>query len=178
VKYADARAARVPLVTIEIPPSVWAQTWAERPIEPVTVGLRSLAETTLSEVTGAAMTKANRLVPGGDEHSKIWADEYNQGITIFALGRALCRPECADVPWWDYPDLQAPIAFSPAGAAWLYARFAAAMVSASVLASEEDPGALLVALGALAGGVDRLSPARRSQASRHLRAALDILEGG
>jgi hypothetical protein len=180
MKYADARKAkeaRRPLVVVDVPPSVWAQTWTERPVEVVTVGLRSLAETTLSEITGAAQTYANRFVPGGDERSEIWAGEYSAAVRFFSLGRALCQPDCADVPWWDYPDLLAPTAFGPEGSAWLYARFEAAVVGASVLASEEDPaelaGPVLEAVGAAAS----LPAARRSQAARHLRAALDVLQG-
>ena len=120
MKYADAARAKDanrPLATQEVPPSVWAQTWTERPREPVTVGLRSLAEVVLSEITGAAQSEANRVMPGGDERSAIWAGEYSAAVRRITLGRALCQPDCADVPWWDYPDLMSAQAFSPEGAA-------------------------------------------------------------
>lgn len=178
MKFADVRAARAPLVIVECPPSIWAQTWTERPLDVVRIGLRSLSETTLGEVTGAAMTRANTLAPGGDETSSLWVDAYNAAVQLSAVGRAACQPDCADVPWWEYPDLQAPQQLSPAGAAWLYARLSAAVVSSSVLASEEAPDGLLVALLARSASFDALAPARRSQVSRHLRAALDALGGG
>lgn len=171
-----AKEARKPIATVEVPPSVWAQSWADRPLEPVTVGLRSLSEVQLSEVTGAAQSHANRIVPGGDERSQIWAGEYSAAVRFLSLGRALCQPDCADVPWWDYPDLLAPLALSPEGAAWLFARFTAAVVGSSVLAAEEDPAELAAQVMGAASGASQLSPARRSQVARHLRAAIDILQ--
>lgn len=177
MKYADARAARRPIGTVEIPPRVWAQTWTERPLESVTCGWRSLGETVLSEVTGAALTRANAQVPAGDETSALWRDEFNASVRVLTIGRALTQPDCADVPWWSYPDMIAPMALSQEGAAWLFARFEAAMVSASILASEEAPGELLSALGAARDRLASLTPAKASQAARHLRTVLDILGG-
>ena len=112
---AQAKDARRPLAVQEVPPRVWAQTWLERPLEVVIVGFRSLAETTLSEITGAAQTHANRIVPAG-EGSALWADEYSAAVRFLSLGRAMTQPDCADAPWWDYADLLAPQAFSPEGA--------------------------------------------------------------
>jgi hypothetical protein len=182
VKYAAALAAkeaRRPIAVVDVPVSVWAQTWLDRPIEVVTVGLRSLSEVTLSEITGAAATHAGKFVPGGDERSAIWAAEYSAAVRYTSLGRALCQPDCADAPWWDYPDMMSAQAFTPEGAAWLFARLETAMVGASVLASEEDPAELAASVAGLAGGaVAGLSPAKRSQVARHLRAALDVLQGG
>lgn len=179
MKYAEARTqkeARRPIVVVAVPPSVWAQTWPDRPVEAAEIGLRSLSEAALSEVTGASMARANRCHPGGDERSKLWTDEYNRVAVAYAVARALCQPDCADVPWWDYPDMMAPIAFTAEGAAWLYARLEAAMVAASPLASEEPAADLYAALGPLLGCVAHLSPARCAQVSRHLRAALDVLQ--
>jgi hypothetical protein len=177
VKYADARAARRPIGTVEIPPRVWAQTWTERPLEAVTCGWRSLGETVLSEVTGAALTRANAQVPGGDETSALWRDEFNASVRMITIGRALTQPDCADVPWWSYPDMIAPMALSPEGAAWLFARYEVALVSASILASEEAPAELLATLVAARERFATLTPAKASQASRHLRTVLDILGG-
>ena len=173
---AQAKDARRPLAVQEVPPRVWAQTWLERPLEVVIVGFRSLAETTLSEITGAAQTHANRIVPAG-EGSALWADEYSAAVRFLSLGRAMTQPDCADAPWWDYADLLAPQAFSPEGAAWLYARFSAAVVAGSPLASDEDPEELAGLVLGLAGAAADMSAARRSQVARHLRAALDVLQG-
>ncbi len=171
-----AKEARKPIATVEVPPSVWAQTWTDRPTEPVVVGFRSLSEMALSEITGAAQTIANRWVPGGNERSPIWAEQYSAAVRYTSVGRALCQPDCADVPWWDYPDAVSPIAFSPEGAAWLFARLETALVASSVLASEEEPAELAAAI--VEASTRELSPARRSQAARLLRAALDVLRGG
>ena len=148
MKYADAQRAKDanrPLAVEEVPPSVWAQTWTERPREPVMIGLRSLAEVVLSEITGAAQTEANRIAPGGDDRSAIWAAEYSAAVRRISLGRAMCQPDHADVGWFNYPDLESAQAFSPEGAAWLFARLDAAIVGCSVLASEEDPAGPLEA---------------------------------
>jgi hypothetical protein len=181
VKFADAqrmKEARRPIAVEDVPPSVWAQTWAERPLEVVRVGLRSLGEVVLSEITGAAQTIAGRVVPGGDERSQIWADEYCAAVRYTSIARALCQPDCADVPWWDYPDMMAPLAFSQEGSVWLYSRLETAIVRASPLASEEDPAELAGLVMGLVGGAGRLSPAKRSQVARLLRASLDVLRSG
>lgn len=64
----------------------------------------------------------------------------------------------------------------PEGAAWLFARLETALVASSVLASEEEPAELAAAI--VEASTRELSPARRSQAARLLRAALDVLRGG
>lgn len=180
MKYSAAQLKdqRRPLATQEIPPKVWAQTWAERPLELVACGFRSLGETQLGEITGAAITRANKLVPGGDERSVLWADEYNAAVQLGTLGRALCQPDCADVAWFDYPDMQPALHLSPEGRAWLYARFCVAMVSKSILSTEEAPEELATAIVGLIQRAASLTPAKRAQTARHLRAALDILQGG
>ena len=180
MKYSDAikaREARRPIATVEVPPRVWAQTWASRPLEPVTLGFRTLGETMLSQIVSLATMHADRLVPGGNETSARWADEWNAAVRRYSLGRALCQAESADVPWFDYPDLTASVAFDPAGAAWLYARYSVAVVSKSVLGSEEAPEALGAELATAMGRAATLPPAKRSQVACHLRAALDVLEG-
>ena len=180
MKYADAQRAKDanrPLAVEEVPPSVWAQTWTERPREPVMIGLRSLAEVVLSEITGAAQTHANTFAPGLDERSAIWAAEYSAAVRRISLGRAMCQPDHADVGWFNYPDLESAQAFSPEGAAWLFARLDAAIVGRSVLASEEDPAELAARVMGASGGAAGLSPAKRCQVARHLRAALDVLQG-
>lgn len=180
MKYAAAVAAkeaRRPIVVVRVPPSTWAQTWPERPTEAVDVGLRSLSEAVLSQVTGAAMARASKFHPGGDERSRLWADEYNRAVVAYAVARALCLPDCADVPWWEYQDL-AVDRLTPEGAAWLYAALTAAMVRVSPLAAEEPPSDLYARLGAKMGEVGHLPPARAGQVSRLLRAALDVLTEG
>lgn len=180
MKYSDAikaREARRPIATVEVPPRVWAQTWASRPLEPVTLGFRTLGETMLSQIVSLATMHADRLVPGGNETSARWADEWNAAVRRYSLGRALCQAESADVPWFDYPDLTASVAFDPAGAAWLYARYSAEVVDKSVLASDEDPADLFEELAPVLSRSVGLAPAQRSQVARHLRAVLDVLQG-
>jgi hypothetical protein len=50
----------------------------------------------LSEITGAAQSRANRYVPAGDLDNALWRDEFNTSVRMFAVGRALTQPECAD----------------------------------------------------------------------------------
>ncbi len=179
MKYNEAigEGARLPIDVFDVPASVWAQTWTERPTVTIRLGLRSLAEQTLSEVTGAAMVRANRCHPQGGEHDRLWADEYNRAVVAYAVGRSLCSPDSADVPWHDYPDMVALTSMTPEGAAWLYARLTAATAKASPLAAIESPISLLVGITERWHDVGALSDTRKAQLANLLRAALDIIEG-
>lgn len=178
-KYAAARAqpaANRPIWVGGIPPSAWSQGWPERPREVVEAGMRSLSETELSEIVGLAIARANKCHPAMGEDSILWMTEYNRTVVAFAVARALCQPGSADAPWWDYADLHViQDHITNEGAAWLYARLEAAMIAVSPLASDEDPQELYHALAKRMAGVAHLSPERRSQAARHLRAVLDLL---
>jgi len=173
MKYAEASKTWKPIAVIKVPVSVWAQSWDERPTEETEIGFRSLSELELSEIEALARHRASASYPHGSERDALWAAEFMRHMVAHAVARALCRPESAAVLWFEYPDLVALRAFTPEGAAWLYARFEAACIAASPLVSDESPAALVVALGGLGGAVESLTPARRSQVARHLRAALD-----
>ena len=163
------------MATRTLQPSVWAQTWTDRPTDPIEVGLRRLSETDLGEVESLANRRSQQLHPNDPE---LAARAFNRALTKYALGRALCSPECADVPFWDSPDVVAMLAFDDAGAAWLYAEFQAETVRTSLLGHEGDPLEILTRLGEQCTEIAGLPLVKRHQVTRLLAGALAILEEG
>lgn len=175
--YAAAVAARprAPAGVCMVPPWVWAQTWTDRPTEPVRVGLRTLSAQDLDDARAGAESKADKAHPGS-HGSDVWTEAYNAALMLKALGRALCQPDGADAPWWDYADLIAPGAIEPTkGAVWLFGELAVATVRAAALGGERAPGELLEELAGLPATA--WSEARRSRVARFLDAALDAATG-
>lgn len=168
----------LPIVVLQVPPSVWAQTWADRPRETLALGLRRLSDTDLADASSAADAEARRLHPHAEETDGLWVEAYNRRLVKLAVGRALCSPESADVGWWDYPDFLAPKALEDAGAVWLYNELISASTATSMLAVEDNGPALLAELADAWHRVVALPLARRQLVLRHLRAAIDVVEAG
>ena len=175
---AVAARPRAPARVCQVPAWVWAQTWTDRPTEPLPVGLRTLSAQDLADARGWAESKADKAHPGS-HGSAIWIEAYNSALMIGALGRALCSPECADVPFWDYADGVAPMAIEPTrGAVWLWSELEVATAGAAVLEVEAGPLELLAAVQAGAESIPAMSEARRHRIARHLDAALTIMRAG
>lgn len=173
-KYAATVAAsRAPLAVRNIPPTVWAQTWTDRPTEVVKLGLRTLSEEDLSAIASLATSRASRYYPGLTDADDAWVEEYNRAVRWGMAGRALCSPESTDVPFWDYPDQVAPMALEPHGAAWLCAELEVETVRRSPLpvGDDEAQGTITKIIESL-GTLQAMSPAGRHLVVRHLRAAL------
>lgn len=176
MKYAATkRNVNLPAWVGDVPPDVWAQTWTDRPREVVRLGLRTLSETALSEVSSLAEARARKYHPHSSPTDEVWVDEYNRALVIHAVGRALCTAESADVPYWDLPDFIAPGALDPVGSAWLFALLTVETVKASVINPPEPPTELLGALNQLSPHLDALPPAKRFTITRLLQAALDAV---
>ena len=172
---AVAARPRAPARVCQVPPWVWAQTWTDRPVAPVPVGLRTLSAQDLADARSGAESKANKAHPGS-HGSAIWVEAYNSALMIAALARALCSPECADVPLWDYADGVAPMAIEPTkGAVWLWAELEVATAGAAVLEVEAGPLELLAAVQARAEAITAMPEARRHRIARHLDAALEAM---
>ena len=167
--------ARAPMATRTVPPSVWAQTWTDRPTEPIEVGLRRLSETDLGQIESLANRRAQQLHP---EDAELASRAFNRALVKYALSRMLCSPECADVPFWDMPDLVAMIAFDDAGASWLYAEAYVETVRTSALGHEGDALNFLTQLGERCGEIGSLPLVKRHQVTRLLAGALAILDEG
>lgn len=89
------RQALPPAKTLVLEPSVWADTWANRPKEPVCVGFRRMADGEKSK----ARVEAERLA--FDLHPKLgsnWIEAYNDALRrqIAALG--ICSPNDVNQP--------------------------------------------------------------------------------
>lgn len=176
-KYADhiARAA-LPLWVGEVPPTVWAQTWADRPREVIKLGLRSLSEESLSQVSSVASARATRFQPSASPDSDLWIGEYNRAIVSLTIGRALCSPESADVPFWDYPDLVAPSALDSKGALWLWGLLSVELTRAGAIVPVDPLADLLASLIGKLPQVDALPAAKRAQVSKFIAAALEVID--
>lgn len=175
---AVAARPRAPARVLSVPPWVWAQTWADRPVEPVAMGLRTLSAQDLDDARSGAASKASKAHPSATTSNPVWIEAYNSALMLSALGRALCSPDCADVPYWDFPDLIAPGAIEPTrGAVWLWSELEVATVGGAALGGEPGPLELLAAIQGAADSIPAMSADRRHRIARHLDAALDLMRG-
>jgi hypothetical protein len=176
-KYADhASRAALPIWVGEIPPTVWAQSWADRPRDVVTLGMRSLSEEALSQVSSMASARASRFQPNASPDSDLWIGEYNRALVCLTVGRALCTADSADVPFWDYPDLVSPTALDPKGALWLWGLLSVELTRASAIVPVEPPLDLLTKLIHKLQDIEALPIAKRNQVCKFLAAALEVTE--
>ena len=166
---------RAPMATRTVPPTVWAQTWTDRPTEALELGLRRLSETDLGQIESLANRRAQQLHP---EDAELASRAFNRALVKYALSRILCTPDCADVPFFDVPDLVAMIAFDDAGASWLYAEAYMETVRTSPLGHEGDPLEALMRLGERCAEIANLPLVKRYQVIRLVLTALAILDEG
>lgn len=170
------RSPSAPAWVGDIPAHFWAQTWADRPRETMRLGLRTLGDAQIAQVSSLADARARRLHPHAADASQAWRDAYNRALVALAVGRALCTAESADVPFWDYPDLVAEAALDPQGALELFAQLNVAMEKTSAIVPPDPVGDLVARLGERMPLVEKLSPADRVVMARLIEAAIDIAD--
>ncbi len=94
----DEARFRAPKV-ITVPPEAFSWEWAERPEQPVEIGLRSVPD----EDTQAARDQAARFVFDryGDRWQSVDAtDCFNDALWRHRIARATCQPEDFRRPWF------------------------------------------------------------------------------
>jgi hypothetical protein len=134
----NAAPPRRPARVVLVPPTAFADDYADRPAEPIAVGLRLLSET---HVTGARAEASRQAVARyTDEEADVTdpraLDEaYNDALLEHLVAAALCDPNSvtASHPLFPYAADQVPGAFSPEGLRFLYDELARVHHEASPL---------------------------------------------
>lgn len=92
--------ARRPREVLTVPAFIWAETWHERPREPVAVGLRNVSEGEVLTAQSEALRHANEIVPSTTTHPKIvlWTDAYNDFLMRQLIARSVCDPNDVTAP--------------------------------------------------------------------------------
>jgi hypothetical protein len=156
--------------TLELPPDVWATTYEQRPTEPVTIGIRMLAQYDRQEALKQAVkyTEEN----GGDE------DTFLDAAVRMVVANAVCDPNDAEQPFalMSYPHEHVFLLLTESGARYIFDAYQKVEVETSpryLEATPDEVGELCDMLAA--GGLDELDQADRATVLRHLRFAFEIL---
>lgn len=163
---ASSSAASVPEVGSDpesimvVPPSVFADTWDDRPREAVEIAFRTVSET----VVEAAETSAFREGWEGhpkDERARV--DFIETGLIFGILARACVRPDDRRETWFGRaPEDAIRRRLTPAGARLIWTRYELWCQLRSPLspeASDEQVGAVLAMLGD--GALQQIDAPRR-----------------
>jgi hypothetical protein len=164
---------------VELPGTAFADTWGNRPKlgKTVKVGLRLTSSADLQYFRTEASKRAARAFPD-DEERRIEA--FHDAFCREALGRALCQPDDASLPFWDVQADAVFVALTPAGVRTLCEEYEVLKAATDPLGEEVDD-ARLHALGELIAAGDAWSAMPFEQARkvrRLLGRALTMIEGG
>lgn len=144
-------AAKAPLRTLRIPPSGFAQAYANRPTTPAPVGLVLVSEQVMSRAQAEALREAWETHPQqGEDQLRI--DVFNTALMVNVLCRAVTEPHDATRLYFpDVPEVQIRSAFTVETMRRLweaYARMATEESPLSREATDDDIATLADALRA------------------------------
>jgi hypothetical protein len=164
---------------VELPGDAFADTWGGRPKlgKTVRVGLRLTSAADLQYFRTEASKRAVRTFPE-DEARRVEA--FHDAFCREALGRALCQPDDASLPFWDVQCDAVFVALTPAGVRLLCEEYEVLKAATDPLGVEVDDERLH-ALGELiaAGDVWAELPFERARKVRRLLSrAIAMIEGG
>lgn len=181
-KFADNESP-VPPMTEVVPTSIFAQTWDDRPTEPICIGFRTIANRDISVARSKAAEWANNVhpdvTPDDGEKFSVWIEEYNDALMrhVIALGTCDANDIRESPEWWSaMPEEQVRVYLSPDGVKLLYDLWERMRVSVDPTlpcATDEDIRGRLIELLPLA---KHLGHGREHRARRLLAFVLDELE--
>lgn len=161
-----------------IPPSAFAETWADRPMEAIRVGLRTVSsDTDLAEARALADKRVRERHPTTSEDSPVWIEAYNEELMGAALARAITSADCVDLPYWDLQDAVVPRVLTPQGKRSLWLELEILTLQTSPLTPEVALPEALAALEERRDAFDALPAVERQRVGRLLGAVIDALGG-
>ena len=108
MKAADIALRTAPPHTFDLGPGAWATSWEQRPVAPITVGLRRVCGHERSQANVEAIARADRAfkAKGLDarchDGDPLWLRTWEMAFIHYLLGYALCHPQ--DVTRGMWPD--------------------------------------------------------------------------
>ncbi len=169
---------------VVVPPEAWASTWTDRPVEPVCVGLRFVAEGDLQDARVEAFRRASRLYPDHEKTARgaeLWEQTFKDGLVRWVVARGTCDANDVNSPWegWQAaPEDMALEVLSDLGAQLIFDAWERMRVAADIglVAASDEELLLLPDLVRRLPSLERLSPARALRVRRFLRFAMEELE--
>lgn len=170
--------ARKPPRVIHLPPSAFADTSSDKPLEPVAVGIKLISEGDTEGADVAARQRAERMHPERGPDDPIWDRAYNEALMVYAVAVGHCHPDSIHEPLWDMAFDTVPRILTTAGIERLFDEIELIKLADSPLRPEASDDELATLSKVLATGTvwQTMSPARRGALRRMLRFVLDEVE--
>jgi hypothetical protein len=154
-----AKAARRPSLVLKLYPAVFAETWDDRPREPVDVGIRTIGEREFSDARRSAARQAWAEYPD-DNEEPLRDAAFNDHLHANCAARAACAPHDITIPFFgDMAEDQIGLALTEEGIRTISAALDRATVGESPIypeAADADFARLAeaapAALAAMSGG--------------------------
>lgn len=161
--------------TFDLTPDHFAEDWSERPVAPITVGIRVPSEAEAQTIEDAASREA-KAIDGDDEERDL---KRERSLQAYWVARSLCDPldVTAPHPFFEMPEDMVPLAFKPDTIARLCQEIAKVGIEQSPLHPEADDEELGELSDLLATGVAfaDVAGAQERLARRYLKFALEII---
>ena len=135
-----ARQARKAPLVLTLQPAAFADTWSDKPNEPVMVGLRLLSEEDMLAAQSEASKMADRRHPGMTQYDDVWIDAYNASLMHWAIAAGTCHPDNIHEPYWDMAFDTVPRVLSREGTSTLFDALERLKVGESPLVPEIEVG--------------------------------------
>ncbi len=93
---------QTPPDVVVVSPFAFASTWAERPAEDVTIGLRLIPDPDLEDARIEAYRRADRLFPNHEKTaaaSQLFVATFQDTLVRWVIARGTCDPNNVHKPW-------------------------------------------------------------------------------
>jgi hypothetical protein len=165
-----------------VPPSAFADTYYDRPTDPICVGLRTIADGDVNAARSQAQKWADKSHPNATledpERFSIWIECYNDALLRWMVARGTCdpndvtqSPEC----WNVAPEDQVREALTSDGVLLVYDEWERMRVSVDPTKRDAGDGEILEGLPKLLPFAKDLPSLRRGRLRRLLAFVLDEL---
>lgn len=131
-----ARQPRKPPRVVELKPNAFADTYEDKPTEPVRIGLRLCAELDGMQARSVAAQTATRNHPELGPADDVWVEAYNQALMHYVVAAGTCHPDNVAEPYWDMAYDVVPRALSELGTIRLFDELELLKVTESPLSPE------------------------------------------
>ena len=180
--FRDIRKATAPVPTsvVVLQPGHFADTWPQKPVEPVPVGLRLVSERDLQVARSEAAKRAWADFPEPDQDEDDRTDAFNDALAAWVVACGTTQPDDATKPWLDMAHDNVQAALTSGGIHFLFDQLVALYTERSPLSPEATDGELVRLCDALHTGA-AWSAANGNQvrhARRLLRRVMDLLSIG
>lgn len=155
-----------------VAPAAFADTWSDKPREPVAIGLRLIADSDLHAARAQAAARANTAHPDVDLqesdlfNAQLWADSYHCALMAWIVARGMCDPNDVSLPWKPFeaaPEDMARDCLSANGVGFIFDAWERMRIASDPTQREADAGELDELVGLMQ---ERLPHALRVRAIR------------